>query len=394
MQKHDRSRCMPAKPCQSERVDLSTANADRNSPSSWLDCKTLLIIFFLVYTPALIEASDVPFDYNYGMGPLNIRQTSPGQNVRLTLPNLIPGTIRPGWSANASFSTSNVWLNENAYLIDYEILDMDFDLRFGINKRMGVVGFVDHRMFYGGILDGFIEGFHDLFNLDQDGRDQWPQYETWFITYDDQGNTVYSTDKLNDLYANVGAGLAFQYIVTRGDDRWLPAVGITAIGRYGLDVPSSPQAPWDLAVQMGLSKRIRSDWYLFAALGRTYFNQTRFDRLPFEMTDQATTAMMAIAWHLRPELPLLAQYQYHDGTVKGGIGSLGDATHEITLGVKWSLRHGHVLEFGMTENFGEVSNSADFGLHVGYGYHFGQSGLTKQSRNEGQSADGAAAYLR
>jgi len=145
------------------------------------------------------------------------------------------------------------------------------------------------------------------------------------------------------------------------------------LARYGLETPASPQEPWDFALQLGLSKRIGHAWYLFAAVGQTFFNQTQFEEIPFDMSSDATTGMFGIAWHMRPGLPLMVQYQYHEGTVKGGIGTLGDATHEVTLGIKWQLRHGGVVEFGMTENFGEVSNSADFGLHLGYGYHFGKT---------------------
>ena len=334
-----------------------------------LQSALIAVLLLLAVAPGL-GAEEIPYDYNYGTGPLNIRQTSPGQSVRLTLPNVVPGTIRPGWAFNLGASTANVWLNEEEYLMDYEILDLKLDVSYGFNKRFGVFGFLDRREFYGGILDGFIDTFHEVFGIDGDGREQWPKNETLVILYDDQHQPVYRTSNVDDEYANTGIGLALQYLLTRGGPAWIPAVSITGLVRYGLETPSSPQAPWDYALQLGASKRLNSAWFLYAALGYTFFNQTKFDQLPYALSDRAYSGMLAVSWNIKPHLPVLLQYQFHEGTVKKNLGTMGQPAHEITLGFKWLMDHGSTIEFGMTENFGVVSNSADFGIHLGYDYRF------------------------
>ena len=98
------------------------------------------------------------YDYNYGSGPMDVRTNSPGQSLRLTLPNIVPGTIRPGWGVSVAATTSNVWLTEERdYIMDFEIFDGRIAAHYGVNKRLGVGFFFDQRIYYGGILDGFIE---------------------------------------------------------------------------------------------------------------------------------------------------------------------------------------------------------------------------------------------
>jgi len=313
-----------------------------------------------------IPANSSGYDYNYGQGPMDVRTNSPGQSLRLTLPNIVPGTIRPGWGLNVAATTSNVWLTEERdYILDFEIFDGYIAAHYGINRRLGFGFFFDQRIYYGGILDGFIEGFHDLAGIDQDGRDQWPRYETWIIRRD----TGSDTEDVNEKLTNNGLGAALSYVLTHGTESWVPALCVNGLVRYGLQTPDSPDEPLDFGASLGAAKRLSERWYAYGQLGYMHFGLTRIDDAMIELKDKALSGMLAVAWHLTPDFPVMIQYQFQEGAIKNLV-KLNDPSHEFTIGLKWKMKHGGVLAFGLVENLLAPDSSADFGVHLGYSYRF------------------------
>lgn len=312
------------------------------------------------------RAENILYDYNYGLGPVNFRTNSPGQSLRLVLPNIVPGTIRPGWGFNIALSTSNVWLTEEKeYTLDFEIFDGRIAAHYGLNNRFGFGFFFDQRIYYGGILDGVIEGFHGLLGIDQDGRDQWPRYETWVIRKD----LGVTTEDVNQKLTNNGIGMALSYVLTHGTENWVPALSLNGLVRYGLDGPESPDEPLDFGISLGAAKRISKRWYAYGQLGYTHYGMTQLDYLLIELEDNLFSGMLAVAWQVTPNVPILIQYQFHEGAIKN-FGKLNDPTQEFVIGFKWKMDHGGVLEFGIVENLLAPDNSSDFGVNLGYSYQF------------------------
>jgi hypothetical protein len=327
---------------------------------------------FLLVGILPVWSADIPYDYNYGLGPLNLRSSSTGQSLRLSLPSIVPGTIRPGWGVRVNASTSNVWLNEQDYLFDYEVFDGGLAVSYGLTERLGFLLGFDQRVYYGGILDGFLEGFHDLFGFDQDGRDKWPQNETWIIRKD-LGTSTQDVDEIN----NNGLNGVISYNLTQGRDKWIPAVSLSGIIRYGLEGPESPDEPLDLGISLGLAKRLGKRWYTYGHVGYTRFGVNTYDNLALEFTDNILSATAAVSWHVKPNIPIILQYQYTEGAIKN-LGEFGDPEHLLNAGFKWEMKHGGVFEFGLMENFINLGNSNDFGLMVGYSYNFKQKESQKK----------------
>ena len=73
----------------------------------------------------------------------------------------------------------------------------------------GIIGFIDHRYYWGGMMDGFIENAHDLLNIGQNGRDEWPENKTCFILKDSDGEILYSSDSVNRDFQNTGIGIRY-----------------------------------------------------------------------------------------------------------------------------------------------------------------------------------------
>jgi len=350
------------------RVENESASRRVSSPkilkSRWLSALMLSMCFLVINMTC--QAEEFRDDYNLGLGPLSLSTTSPGQSLRFTLPSIIPGQIKPGWGFRINTSTSNVWLNEPEFLLDFEIFDTNVAASYGFNNRLGIMTFFNQRKFYGGILDGSIERFHDWFGLEQDGRNEWPQYKTHVILKDEQGKTIVHEDDVGSSLNNNGLGMGLHYVLDFGGKR-MPAVGVTAMVRYGLEGPEGPGRPLDLGLGLGLSKRIAKRWYAYGHLGYTHYGQTEYDTFVNEFEENSFSGMATIAWHLKPNLSTLVQYQVHEGAVKN-FGTFSNPAHEVTLGFKWLMPHGGVFEFGLIENFIIIDNSSDFGIHIGYGY--------------------------
>ncbi|MCX5919169.1 MAG: DUF3187 family protein, partial [Deltaproteobacteria bacterium] len=60
-------------------------------------------------------------------------------------------------------------------LLDGESTRISLDARYGIKKDWEVGVVIPYVAQSGGFLDGFIEGYHDLFGFPQGGRDQAPR---------------------------------------------------------------------------------------------------------------------------------------------------------------------------------------------------------------------------
>jgi hypothetical protein len=111
---------------------------------------TLLASFLVVMElPSSILAQTEPDDINYGPGFLHVRSQSPGQSLRMTMPEVLPGSIRPGISLMFNVTNSNIWAEDEFVFFDYEILDTSVGITYGFNERLGLAFFYDQRDYWG-----------------------------------------------------------------------------------------------------------------------------------------------------------------------------------------------------------------------------------------------------
>ena len=335
--------------------------------------RLILVVIFccflwgLFFKINLAAAEMMSPDYNHGLGPLDFRSSSPGQSIRLNMPLLWPAMISPGWGVNMIAGINNVWLNEDEFLFDYELFDGHINVTYGFNEYFGIIGFIDHRYYWGGIMDGFIKNGHDLFNICQNGRDKWPENKTSYMLKDLEGEILYSSDRINRDFENTGIGIGFNHILTTGNQQWLPAVSFGGILRYGIHGPQNSEKPLDFGFQIGLSKRLGDEWLIYGQVGYEQYNQNEFKygNIVRTFKSGAFSVLISIAWNIRPNIPIYLQYNIHEGVIKN-LGSFKDPVHELNLGLKWRLNNTSVIQFGLVENVVSLHNSNDFGLLFGY----------------------------
>lgn len=304
-------------------------------------------------------------DENFGMGKLEIRSQAIEQSLRLTVPFLVPGDITKGWRTYLGTTWTNVWANDEQFLLDYEMLDTFIGFGYGIDDHLGMALIFDNRSYFGGAMDGFIEWFHDIFGVSQDGRDTSPNGNAVIRKYDPATGDVTVELSASDLN-NTGASFLVNYNFDFDHPAW-PSMNLYGVVRYALQPPKvfEKSDKTDYGFGWGLSKRWFERWYTYGVLGYTLYAD-RGKSVPgqVEFINNQTTALFAIAWQYTPDLAIIAQYLYTSAAIKN-LESLDEAAHEVNLGFKWRVGQRYMIDFALIENIITLDNSPDFGLHLG-----------------------------
>lgn len=326
----------------------------------------------LTWKPGGYRGSGICFSH-VGYGPLRIPSQSPFQSLRLQLRPGTPSTIGRG---QYDFSATTTWVNvwsvdggvqaPDRYHLDFEALQNSIALAYGISDTVEIEGSIGSSRRFGGLMDGFIQGFHDLTGIAQNGRDEVPDGSFSIrldpgdgppvvLDNDDRGN--FSRALQFTVQHNVSCGRAkrpaLSYSVTA---RWDTADERSGSGGSGLDV----------GVSVSLARRVRS-FYFYGTLGVAWFGSDNFYGIPLD--DTQLSALLAAEWKVRPRQSIVAQYLLTEGVVED-FGPFSKLVNEVVLGFKWEVRPGGILELGVIENVLTPENSPDFGLHVGWSRRF------------------------
>ena len=147
-------------------------------------CMILVVIMNLTTVLCRVNAETADSAHNHGMGILNIRSQSIEQSFRLSFPLVVPGDIKQGWDYYSSLTWTNVWAEERCYLMDYEMMDFYGGFSRGFRSGWGIALAYDNRSYFGGALDGLVQGFHDMLGISQNHRDERPKNRSIIQRFD------------------------------------------------------------------------------------------------------------------------------------------------------------------------------------------------------------------
>jgi len=327
----------------------------------------------LIWKPKGYRGVGVCFSH-VGYGPLKMYSQSPFQSLRLGLRARTPSTLAKGqYEASARSTWVSVWgLDKtvgdptNEFFLDFEMLQTSVALAYGISDTLEIEGEIQNRSRFGGALDGFTQGFHDLFGIDQNGRDEVPK-GGFLIELDPPGGPSVTLD--SDDRGSFSRTLQFsvQHNVTCGTAR-LPAFSYSLTARLetlDVDGPSSG-SDIDLVASVAVSRRV-GRFYLYGTLGYAWFGRDNFRGIVLK--DTQFSSLLAFEWRFRARQSLLLQYLRTNGLIED-FGPFSDTSNEITVGYKWEVRQKGILELGFIENIGSFDNSPDFGIHAGFSQRF------------------------
>ncbi len=154
------------------------------------------------------------------VGPAPIRSAHP---VTMTLLDFEVRSARTqaageiGWDVSVDYTSMFQLRAENGTTVSFdgEWTRVEFDLRFGITDRLEVFAAVPILYTSSGFLDATIEGYHDLFDFNQDGRDENPR-DQFAAEISKNGTVAWRLEEDRLGFGDVPVGLAFAAV--REDD--------------------------------------------------------------------------------------------------------------------------------------------------------------------------------
>lgn len=330
----------------------------------------------LTFTPKGHRARALCFSH-VGYGPLHLSSQSPLQSLRLALTPRTPSTLGRGqFELRAVATWANLWAIDSAnffpefgeygpYYLDYETLDATVSVAYGVSDVLQVEGGFENRNRFGGAMDGFIQGFHDLFGLDQNGRDRVPKDQHRIVLDPGDGRAVVDVGSEGIGTFSRAVELTIQHNVSCGG-RHRPALAWSVTGRYGLHADELEGSPLDVALSLSTSRRL-GEFYVYGTLGYARYGSDRFRGL--ELRDSQLSGLVAGEWRFRPRMSVVFQWLASQGAVDE-YPPFSKPSHEVTVGWKGEIADLGVLELGLLENVITFDNSPDFGIHVGYAKRF------------------------
>jgi hypothetical protein len=257
-------------------------------------------------------------------------------------------------------------LDGEAYLVDLELALFDIAFNYKVSERVSTYAVLTGAAYNGGILDGFIEGFHHIFGTGSKARPSLDRNQI-NVLLDLKGQQV----TLLDAPSSSGVldpVFGLRYRVSR-DPGFGNLVLETAVkvplGRSGLF--STNRA--DVGVQLTAQAFTRRNaWY--AAGSAVYFSGSSE---PFRSNPMIVpTAIIGYEYRWSEHTNLILQ-AYASRSVftadQTDLSELRSNKFQLSFGVRHRLQNGF-WSFAITENLRNFNNTPDVGFQFGLGHTF------------------------
>jgi len=300
---------------------------------------------------------------NVGYGPLALHSHSPFNSMRLGIVPRPPSNLAGNhFELRATATSVNIWAyKQQKYHLDYEMLQSTVSVAYGLTDTLQVDIEFEDRSRFGGILDGLIQGSHDLMGLSQSGREQFPKGD---FVFDVDGVSLSNGDR---GHFRQSLSISVQHNLTCGTDT-VPAFACALTARFKVNDAGDIQSDGlvDLGASISIARRF-GDFYIYFIFGYAYFGEERFHGINLEV-DQFS-GITAVEWRYAPTQSFILQYLYTEGVARD-LSPFSRSSNEVTLGWKGEILKNVVLELGLIENIITYDNSPDFGIHAGLTMRF------------------------
>lgn len=286
-------------------------------------------------------------------GPLPVRNQHPAQ---LTVQHLDPGrasTLPQGVvTSRLTMAYTSLYLfgstGTSSIDLDGEVLRTSLQLRAGVlpGLEFGIeLPFVHSS---GGFLDGFLIGYHDLFGLPDQGRDEGPR-NVQDVRVVHRGATVYELESGGFGLADVPLSLRATLLEPRPDRPGLALLG-------GVELPTGDSTSGYGNGQLDVALGLAAEWpigfgSLFGHVQHTFAGTpVRARSAGIDFAD-VTSAGLGFEYPLTDDLQALLQCEWENSTLRQvGTGRAGRDQVLLWLGGRLRLRQDLYLELSIGED--------------------------------------------
>jgi catechol 2,3-dioxygenase-like lactoylglutathione lyase family enzyme len=240
----------------------------------------------------------------------------------------------------------------NIFTVDTEVHRLELSFWYAIHKALYLGGEMAIQSRSAGVLDGFIDGFHDAFGLDDGGR-RLVSKDQYDLVFQDQGRRSLKSgagfgDVVLKAHANVYDGNAF-----------LPAIALQ--GLVGL--PSSTSGfgsdGVDFGINIAAAKTLAGVLHLHGTAGTVYFTDPDVADLDYEHAVSQFAGGLEL--ELGSKVSVVAQILYQSALMKEAR-PLDEGRTYVGGGIKWEIVPDTIVELGILENLSPFKNTADVSL--------------------------------
>lgn len=297
------------------------------------------------------------------MGPLGVRGHSLFQLSTIDFTPDAPVSIPDGeWELHTSITWLNVFnYQSETYLIDGEFVRAAATLWYGITDRWQVALTVPVEYIGGGLMDSFIEGFHDFAGLDQGGRREFDRDGFRIGVAGEDGILDWRPSDSGSRLGDVTIALRHRAI-----DATPGAPGFSF--GFKLKFPTSADSDFYESHNLGLGVDANlfypvDDWFFYLGFSAAMIGDAEVIGEPLEPFQVSFLA--AIERKIDDDFSVVAQI-LTQSPIARTFHEFAEWSTELSLGVKIRLLDNVTFQCALLENLFRFDNSADFGVHVGF----------------------------
>ncbi len=297
------------------------------------------------------------------LGPLLTRSQSPLQSLGVVMQTRDAFT----WSNQhkefyLSSTASSVWGETESYHLDYYQNDVMLGYAFVPAEKWKLDIQYLYRFAANNHIDSLTKGFHDLFGLGQNGRDDVPNH-SFNITNKGTGQSInnFHGDTLNNA-----ATLYLERSIAESD--WQALSFGAALYYNRVDSGSFSNETFEQLLQANYSLQLTNKHYIYSSLGWVHRDSDKYSALGLHLRNWSLNASISYQYQATQNSALFAEARALQGSSQGQ-SSLSETSYESVLGYRYSLPQG-AIEFSILENFINHDNSSDVGFTLSYRHTF------------------------
>jgi len=292
-------------------------------------------------------------------GPLRIRDQYP---LALMHHSAEPRSALTAEKGSLKFDTTVDWANSftkrRNYRIDAETRVVTSELYYGIFS--GTEAWLSLPVIWrgGGILDGFIDGWHDFFSQPQGGRDQIDRDEFTIFGKLDDGRTF----SISDSGTRLGdPALGIKHMLNPNAES-APVLALAGVVRVPVQNGSFGQTGFDTEVSLLAAKKYSP---FFSYFGVSYLHSTDAITKNIEFYRHRVSGFAAVEWKFSEVLSFNLGLQAASAVIRN-VPTFPKYTLYLDMGGRIRLGGSRYLELGVRENPAPRVGSADVSLHLGF----------------------------
>jgi hypothetical protein len=263
------------------------------------------------------------------------------------LPASLPARLPDaGWSLGGSFNWSSSAIAQaeadEALVADVETRELRLVAARRVGERFAFQLQLPYRYVGPGVLDGFIDDWHELFGLPEGARPLLPE-DQMLIVYERQGERILDERSSDSGVANMSADLGVQLASTERSNAalWLSVKLPTST----LDLPGHDTT--DAALSIVADHRLSPRWMLYAQASLAALGED--DALSGFQKSTVWSGHAGVTTRAWGNLDLKLQVDGHTAAVESSLDYLGDAV-VLTFGGSYELVSGWRIDLGISED--------------------------------------------